>query len=232
MKLNKFFRWIWRVNALLLLVGGFVILTVIAVALYPSVKDFLRGNPVYHASDMVNVEESAHIDSEWKLGGFRPIPNTNSMMSPVYSKQEYEIGLSSKSASSTRNYFFLNSADKTTRWLVPTNKYLFLDDSEIKENAADNNSKILAISYKLVKSDANGDGRLTQSDKQTFAISDTDGSNFTELVGDIDEFLGNEQQNSNSLLLFYRSNSKNFLAEILISERKLIQTKELPKINE
>ncbi len=230
MRTNKIFRWIWRFNALMFSISGLIFVSVAAVALYPSVKDFLLGKPIYHASDMVNIEENAKIDSEWKLGGFSQISNTNFMMSPVHSKQEFDIGYSGKEASATRNYFFLNFADKTTRWLVPTNKYLFVNDGEIKESK-DNTSKVLAMRYKLVKEDTNGDGRLTSTDKQTFAISEIDGSNFTELIEGIDESLGEEHPTPDSLLLFYRSNSKNFLAEIKISEKKIIQIKELPKIN-
>lgn len=183
---------------------------------------------------MVNVEENERIDSEWTLGGFSPIQNTNFMMSPVYSKQEYEVGFGSgKSASSTRNYFFLNSVDKTTRWLAPTNKYLFTDERTIQEGNTNNNTaKVLAIEYKIVKNDTNGDGRLTSADKKSFAMSEVDGSNFTEIVEGVDEFLGSEQQNADTLLLFYRSDAKNFLTEIKISAKKVIQTKELPKINE
>lgn len=231
MKLNKVFRWIWRFNALMFLVCGLIFVSVAAVALYPAVKDFLHRKPLYRASDMVNIEENTKIDSEWKLGGFSQISNTSFMMSPVHSKQEYDYGYSGKEASATRNYFFLNSDDKTTRWLVPTNKFLFVNDGEIKETR-DNNSKVLAIRYKLVKDDTNNDNRLTSTDKQTFAISDVNGSNFTEMVGGIDESLGEEQPNSDTLLLFYRSDAKNFLTEIKISTKKVIQTKELPKINE
>ncbi len=231
MRTNKIFRWVWRFNALMFSICGLIFVSVAAVALYPTVKDFLLRKPVYHASDMVNIEENTKIDSEWKLGGFSQISNTIFMMSPVYSKQEYDIGYSGKEASATRNYFFLNSIHKTTRWLVPTNKFLFINNGEIKENN-DNNSKVLAIRYKLVKDDTNNDGRLTSSDKKIFAISDVDGSNFTELVVGIDESLGEEQPTPDTLLLFYRSTQKNFLTEIKISEKKVVQTKELPKINE
>lgn len=180
---------------------------------------------------MVNVEQDANINSEWTLGGFRKIGNNGFMISPVYAKQEYNVGLGSgKEAASTRNYLFLNSVDKATRWLVPTNKYLFLDEDDVKEGN-DNNGKLLALEYRLVTADSNNDGRLTQTDKKTFGMSGLDGADFTELVNGIDEFLSDEQPGPDTLLLIYRSDAKNLVTEIKISEKKVMQTKELPKID-
>jgi len=230
-KASKIFRWIWRINGLTFLVCSLIIIGAIIVAFYPTVKDYVRRRPMYRASDMVNIEDNVNLNSNWSLSGFRQITGTNFMMSAVHSKQEYSVGFGSgKEASATRNYLFLNSVDKATRWLVPTNQYLFISDSEIKEDPK-NNSKVLALEYRFVKDDTNKDNRLTQDDKLSFAISDLDGSNFTELLGGIDEILSDEQPDPGTILLIYRSDGKNLVTEIKISEKKVLQTKELPPIN-
>ncbi|CAN5497485.1 hypothetical protein BH18ACI3_BH18ACI3_13960 [soil metagenome] len=232
MKVNKIFRWVWRLNAVMIFAGGIIVLVVIISAFYPTIKDFLSRKPVYHESDMVNVDERADIGSEWRLGGFNRISTTSFLISPFFSKQEYNVGFGSgKDASATRNYLILDSSDKSTRWLVPTNNNLFLNQSEIHETA-DKNSKVVALRYNVVQEDTNGDGRLTDADKTDFAISDINGANFSTVVRWIDDFLGEEQPSADTLFLFYRSDGKNLFAEIGISEKKIIETKELPKINE
>ena len=157
MKSNRVFRWVWRLNALLFLACSLIFITGIGIALYPTIRDFVRRKPVYSASDMVNIEDNVKLNSEWSLGGFSQITGTDYVMSSVHSKQEYNVGIGSeKEASATRNYLFLNSTDKTTLWLVPTNFYLFLSDYEIKENES-SGAKVLAIRYNLVKDDTNKD---------------------------------------------------------------------------
>lgn len=170
-----------------------VFISVFFVAISSTVRDYVLRKPIYRADNMVNIEQDTNIDSEWTLGGFRTIGNTGFMISPVYAKQEYNVGLGSgKEAASTRNYLFLNSVDKGTRWLVPANKYLFLNEEDIKEGK-DSNGKFLAIEFRLVTADSNKDGRLTQTDKITVGISGLDGSDFTEVVNGIDEVLSDDQ---------------------------------------
>lgn len=231
MKANKIFRLIWRLNGLLILIGGLIVLSLIAATFYPAIKNYFMHRPVYHAGDMVNVED-VNIDSEWTLGGFQQIRNTTFLISPVYSKQEYSVGSlgSEKSASATRNYLVLNSVDKSTKWVASTNKYLFLSNSEIHESA-DTISKVIGLRFSVVQEDSNNDGRLTGEDVTSLAMSDIDGGNFTPVVTGIDAFLGEQQSGPDILLVFYRSGGKNYLAEVKISAKKVIETKELPKIN-
>lgn len=231
MKPNRIFRWIWRINALLLLAGGITIASVLAVAFYPTIKDYFMSRPIYRAGDMVNVED-VDIDSEWTLGGFQQIRNTSFLISPVYSKQEYSVGSigSGKSASATRNYLVLNSTDKSTKWVASTNKYLFLSNSEIHEST-DAASKVIGLRFSVVQEDSNNDGRLTGEDVACLAMSDLDGGNFTPVVTGINAFLGEQQPEPDILLVFYRSGGKNYLAEVRISAKKVVETKELPKIN-
>jgi len=230
MKVSRIFRWVWRINAVMFLIGSVALLSIIGVAVYPTIKDYVTRKPIYHAHNMVNTED-VQIDSEWTLGGFSQISNTDFLISPVFSKQEYSVGSGGiKQAGATRNYLFLNSIDKSTRWLANTNKYLFLQEDTITDRAQPI-AKAIAMKFRLVKDDTNGDNRLTSDDKVTLALSNLDGTSLTELVSGIDEFLSENQPDADTLLLIYRSDGKNLLIEIKISEKKVVQTKELPRIN-
>ena len=77
MRSNRVFRWIWRVNALTFLVCSVIFIAAISIALYPTVRDYVRRKPIYRASDMVNVEDNVKLNSEWSLGGFQQIKGTD-----------------------------------------------------------------------------------------------------------------------------------------------------------
>ena len=80
--------------------------------------------------------------------------------------------------------------------------------------------------------DSNEDGRLDAQDKQTLAVSDANGQNFTELISDVEEILGRERLDDENLLLIYKTNGNIIAATVKITEKKIIQSKELPKVNE
>ncbi len=93
------------------------------------------------------------------------------------------------------------------------------------------NLPVSTIYYQIVKNDSNTDGRLDAKDKQAVAFSDVSGENFTELISEIDEILSDERIADDSLLFVYKADGKTFATTVKISERKVISTKELPKIN-
>jgi hypothetical protein len=135
-----------------------------------------------------------------------------------------------------RNYLFLNSLNQTTHWLLPNNEVLFLSDefiSDRKRKAEDVEPlPVSGIFYQLINADSNKDGRLDAQDKQTIAFSDASGQNFTELISGIEEILGKERLDDDNFLLIYKTNGSIVAATVKISEKKIIQSKELPKVNE
>ena len=65
------------------------------------------------------------------MGEFEANQGNGIYVSPVYSKQEYSVGMGADGILGDRNYLFLNTADKSTRWLAPANDKLFLGKTEM-----------------------------------------------------------------------------------------------------
>ena len=227
MKEKNIFYIIWKIDAVLILIGGLMALGVLGYTAYRIYQDVFRSRDV---SSMVNIAANTQMSSEWALGDFDRLEGTDYLMAPVHSTQTYQASYYEKGTSAVRNYLFVNSINKSSRWLVPNNNYLFLSRHKEFYKPQSGSSRVIWLRYEVVKSDTNQDGRLTRDDKRTIGISDPNGDRYSELITNIDQILGYEMLNENSLLIFYRTDTKNYIAEINISERSIIVTNELPEI--
>lgn len=228
MNTTKLFRAVWRVNALLILLVGMLAFGVLAFASYEIYKEKFRRRAV---SEVVNVEPNVRVSSEWTLGGFERVDGTDYLMAPAYSTQSYQVSYYEKGSSSVRNYLFVNAADKTSRWLVPNNNYLFLAAEKlIQTDDAGKTNAAKWMKYELVKLDTNKDKRMTSEDHKTIAVSGVTGEGYTELIQGVDRMLGSKLRDESTLLIFHNTGENSFVSEINLPERRILITKELPKI--
>lgn len=223
----RIFNVIWRINAILILIAGLCIVALLGYAVYERYKER------WHRESTVNVASGVQIDARWRLGSFERIAETDYLITPVYSDQSYSGRLAaSKEATAVRNYLFVNAADKSSRWLIPTNDYLFLNETKLyfpNDERADETS-VKWREYEVVKSDTNHDGQLTYNDRRTAAVSDMIGTGYAEVIADIDQIFGAEMRDANTQLIFYSRGAKNYVSEINLPERKVTVTKELPQL--
>ncbi len=235
-------RTIWGTNIFTLLGVGTVALGIISLIGYAIYKQITRKR---YVSSVVNVDPSASIQSQWSLGEFEPIGKTKYFMASVSSNQSYEMSYYEKGASAVRNYMFVDTTDKSARWLVPTNNYLFLNAQQLQENdhspgelpfdkmrgAKNSPDKSIAkwMLYIVVNADTNSDQRLTEKDRRVMAISSVSGDGYTELIQNVDAVKGSTLPDENTLIFFYESDKKYFVAEINLAQHQVTETKELPK---
>ena len=121
MKKNKIFRIIWKIDSVLILISGLMVVVILGYAGYRIYQDVFRSRKV---SSFVNVESDTEISAEWRLGGFDRLEGTDYLMAPVYSTQTFQASYYEKGTSAVRNYLFVNAVDKSSRWLIPHNNYL------------------------------------------------------------------------------------------------------------
>lgn len=238
MEQERLFRARWNTRSLLILAAGLAILSVVVLVSYQVYKVATRNRQV---QNVVSTDTTSFIESEWTLGNFERINGTDYVMAPTHSKQSYQASYYEKDASAVRNYLFVNALDKSSRWLAPTNKYLFLtaeklrleakpDEKSHQQTEANNSKAIRWIKYELIKSDTNGDGRLTTRDRRTIAVSGATGENYTEVIENVEQVLGSMLNDENTLLIFYNTGASSFVSEVNLPTRQVTITKELPKI--
>jgi hypothetical protein len=132
------------------------------------------------------------------------------------------------SSSKQFNYIFLNTQTKESVKLLPKSDSLFTRLEKIgKKNPKGEFTKVDAIWYQVVK---DGAKKLDERPKSTIATSTVSGTNYTELIPQVDRVLNTFQSGATKILMVYELNKKYFIAELDLGERKVIETKELPNL--
>jgi len=185
------------------------------------------------ANNLANKKSQNQKDSKVKtsLGNFKELEGTPYLMAPVNSQQINSKNSYDKKASTIRNYLFVNGNDKSALKLVPGYDFLFLNAQEVVLERRDDKI-VRGIWYEVVKADSNNDKLLDKNDKKTIAVSDVSGSEYTEVIGEIDSLLGSHQKNSTTLLVFYELDGREYVGEINILRRVLVENVVLPSIRE
>lgn len=217
---NKFFKLVWRINGLTILVVGFLSLIVLLYVVYESFSFVTRDRSV---RNIVNIEDAKDIKEELHFGHMSEIKGSSYVLIPLISDQNYSQVYFSKSSSSARNYLFLNSNTNEKTWLLRHNNFLF-DDNDIlyKKNDIDDEDKPLAHLFEIIKTDTNSDKRLNRQDLMTIALSKIDGTNYIEVIEDINSYIGHKVNDNGSLLVLYKKGGVAYSANIDLSDFKII----------
>ncbi|NEQ87560.1 MAG: hypothetical protein F6K26_48425 [Moorea sp. SIO2I5] len=228
---NKFFRFVWRFNAIVIMASGLLAIAVLAFAAIEIVRSTTRER---QGINILNVDDDSSSSQEWELGNLREVDGTTYLMVPLYSDQSYTQSYYSKSTRSTRNYLFLDSETGNSKWLFANNDYLIASDRFIsgtndKENNRLESKPVIAVLYQLIKQDTNGDGRLTNNDMLTIALTHPNGNDYQEVLTGVDRFLGYKVINANSLLILYQRDGIAYSAKVSLDNFALSNEKEITK---
>lgn len=212
-------------NRWLFFAVGLVVLVVFGFGGYQLGRYFLRERTV---SNLVNTKAQKDDKIKISLGNFQELEGTPYLMAPVNSQENYSQNYDKK-ASSIRNYLFVNADDKSVQRLVRRNEFLFLNAQEVVLKRS-TDEIVRGMWYEVVKADSNNNKRLDDKDKKTIAISDVSGSDYTEVIDEVDRLLGSHQKNSTTLLVFYELDGREYIGEISIAKRVLVEKQVLPSI--
>jgi hypothetical protein len=225
---NKFFRFVWRFNGIILMITGLLAMGVLGFAGYGILQDITRERDV---RNIVNVAENDRAREKWRLGQLEKIGNSPSIMIPLYSDQSYAQSYYGKSARSIRNILFINTKTSQKRWFLGTNDYLIANHEPVPERGyGQKEGPVKAILFSIVKKDTNGDKRLTTEDSVNVILSTPDGSYSKEILNDIDFVLGKTMLNNDTLLIVYQKKGNGYSANASLSDFSISNQAELPKI--
>ncbi|MGF1673011.1 MAG: hypothetical protein ACFCUV_04900 [Rivularia sp. (in: cyanobacteria)] len=213
-------------NRWLFLGVGLIVLIVFGYGGYEMGRYFLSGRTT---SNLVSKQTEKDNNIKMSLGSFRELEGTSYLMAPINSQENSRQSYYDQNTLRTYNYLFFNTNDKSAQRLVVGNKFLFLNAQEVVLQRRDDKI-ITGMWYEVVKADSNNDGRLDEQDNKTIAVSDVSGSDYTEVIDQIDRLLGSHQKNSTTLLVFYEFENREYVAEISMDRRVLVEKQVLPSI--
>lgn len=236
MEENRFFKLVWRINGLLILVVVAVILTFI---LYQVINDLTRSG---HGSEPVvveNIADDPENKEKWVLGNPMRIGGNDYILIPLVSENK-EVKL--KSASSfamasydryikdpSKNLLFMNKSSNESFWLFEDTSRLILDVT-IFPNDYNEEKPTKAIFYNVVSLDSNGDKKLSYEDDSSLYISSPEGKNYELVLEAYDKIISRSSVGDNQVMLIYQDKGKAFSKLIQLSPYEVISTNELPKI--
>lgn len=226
---NRFFKYIWRFNAIILMITGIL---AIGVLLFGGYQIYSETTQQRNIRNIVNIQGDTEVKEKWQLAYLSSIDGTPFVRIPLTSDQSYAQSYYSKSASSVRNYLFINTKNNEKYWLFKSNQFLVADSEFLTEqDYGDANRTIRAILYKVVKADTDKDSRLTSKDIQTIGLSMPNGKAYTEILQGVDVFIGHKLLDKNTLLLVYQKKGIAYSANVSLADFTLSNEEALPDIS-
>lgn len=140
------------------------------------------------------------------------------------------------------NLVFLDGRTLESHRLFPTNDPAILNATQFPEQWIDTydasgGSSDEAIPtewfvYEIVTSDSNGDGKLNRDDLFIIALSDEDGTGYTELLSGVSEIYGMNMVEHGKLVITYLQNDRKLTMLIDMASRIILELKELTDLGE
>ncbi|MBN1967771.1 MAG: hypothetical protein JXR48_02110 [Candidatus Delongbacteria bacterium] len=225
MENNRFYKIVWRLNAIVILIAGIIAIFILLFVGYNFYRDFFGSRFV---PDAINVSENNNIQETRSLGYLQRIEGTNFICIPFETDQTYAHSYFSKSLNSYRNYLFIDLETNEQNWLLENNNHLITQTDFIFENDGSlGKNKVLAIMYSIVKSDNNSDKMLNEKDKITIALSNTSGKNYYEILTSVDRLIGFNMVNENEIIIIYMNDSRGYSIKVSLEDYKILSKVEI-----
>ena len=219
MKADRLFTLVRRINSLLFLAGGVVVLFFLGIAAWDSLSRMLRTKPMPAPVRIAQTDE----ESSWHFGSFERLPGTDIIWAALRTEGDDYSKFSSGSVSETRNYLFFDLETRRSSWLLANNNALFGWSQEATTLERDGKAgRVVALVFHVALADSTGDGRITAADRHSLAVAAPDGSGFTALIDDVESVYDYEQFGENRGYIFYLSANVLRVAEIDLDNRVLL----------
>lgn len=206
MTANRFFRNLWRFNAIALAAASvlFIVLLLFVAALF-----FYGQARPRQVTNVVNVGDQGAVSNEFSLGRVGAIAGTPYVQVSLFRGQSYGGPGSLPPKRSDRNVvnlLLVNISTNETRWLFDGAGQLIVENYSMfdrMKTASDDARTVVGSFYVVVDRDTNGDKRLCENDSVTLAASAADGTGYRKLIEGIEQVYSVQQVAEDKALVLY-----------------------------
>jgi len=240
MEENRFFKWLWRINA----IGLFLLL---CVALFSFIDEQLRrhrqvSTPPEPITSLADDPEGVE---KWILEGNRNIlEESNYLILPLVSeyskvkeaKRMYYAttnNIAQYSNETAKNILFIEKRSSQASWLFPTNNQLIVQYRTLLNQTyytEKKGPKEKILFYKIIDKDTNGDKIVTREDKQSFAVSTISGKKYRVVIRDIERIIEIGYNEKDEMYLVYQKSGKGYTLRLDCKSLETIENMQLPKV--
>lgn len=128
MRTNRFFRYLWRIDAVLILVAAGAITFGVGILVFEE----LGGRTALRHDAEVGVPVTADPAVNLNLGHAEAIIGTSVLRADLF-LYKGGVGFSSGGYNETRNILFIDPAQKAAYWLLPDNDHVISERSDVKD---------------------------------------------------------------------------------------------------
>ena len=231
MKTTRFFRYLWRINGLLIFLAALLAIVVLGFIAF-QFMDFGKVKP----------EQAVHVDAEPAkeaapptLGTFQQVYGLPFLRADLTFGDQYRYAkFSSAGAYSTRNCVFFNPDTAEARWLFPSDKQLIVNSDQLLETIPGKDpdrreSRAIAFCFHTIEKDTNGDKQLTPDDKMSIAYSRPDGREYTRVIDGVDRILSSSTiAEGKKHVVVYEAGGKWLTVVVSLADFKIEKKGELP----
>ncbi len=196
---NHTFSIIRKINTVLILL---ILIGVLSIIVFFIVE--MRGHQQDRTVEVTNNSTpTPEADVKLQLGNLQKITGHNTSYITLNSKKEGGKLGSGNRGSHMRNILFFVGQDMNPKWLYKHHNHLILCLCTFKTDyQKDQQRQVIGLYVHVIKTDTNGDGKLSKKDKSTIALINTDGSSYQEIETNIDQIIDSDVTDDGQSAIF------------------------------
>jgi hypothetical protein len=244
MKSDKFFKWIWNFNGLVLFLG--IVITTLFIS-YQIVTSFFKDDGIERTT--LNLAKDSENEEKWSLGSPRKISGTDfyyiALQSEKLTVETRESAVENFNGggihnfiggnynpTKSKNVMLINGNTNTRSWLFQSTEQLIIEITPLILDEYNSDNAAIGILYQVINSDTNQDSKLDNSDKPTFALSKVDGTNYTEIITGYNNIVQSDLNIEGNLFVVFTNNNEVYSMVIDMITFKVISKSPLPKVGD
>jgi hypothetical protein len=217
--MKKFFRVIWRINALIICVAGILLVGLLVFGIAESVI----ASRNFGAAGSVPVSSGTAAKQNAKL----TVSKVESLDGMTIVRATVQFG-SSGDGGSFSSSGYIPAATNAIRTLFPANNCVIVQSDDLYFPAEPCDKRVMKwTDFIFADKDTNNDGVISEKDLQTLAVASPDGQNYHVYLTGLDRVLSTQLIGENDFYAYYMQGENLFVARIDLQLQKIVQTTKL-----